>query len=297
VSIAGTLIGYDCLVRRRNDKVVTAAARTSAIVSSLFPAQVRAQLLQEDHFQTNVVPSQGGYSYQGSTSLLRGFISGKVGDTKANTVPDIDDVADRGNKHQQMKPIASFFPDTTVFFGDIAGFTSWSAARPPEQVFVLLETMYRAFDEIAHEHGVYKVETIGDCYIAVAGLPDPQPDHAVIMASFARQCIAAMNHLVKRLEVHLGDGTQSLSLRIGLHSGPVTAGVLRGDRARFQLFGDTVNMTAHMESTSLPGRIQVSSATADCLTLAGKAASLAAREESVATLGAGQVETFWLTVA
>ena len=77
--------------------------------------------------------------------------------------------------------------------------------------------------------------------VAVAGLPDPQPDHALIMCKFAQKCLHRFSELSKELELSLGPGTADLGLRVGLHSGPVTAGVLRGERARFQLFGDTMN--------------------------------------------------------
>ena len=129
----------------------------------------------------------------------------------------------------------------TVLFADIAGFTAWSSAREPNQVFALLENIYGAFDKLAHRHKVFKVETIGDCYVAVTGFPDPQQDHAVLMAKFARACMDKMKDLTKKLEVKLGPDTGDLELRIGIHSGQVTAGVLRGERSRFQLFGDTVN--------------------------------------------------------
>ena len=75
--------------------------------------------------------------------------------------------------------------------------------------------------------------------MAVAGLPDPQPRHAWLMVRFAADCRSKMNVLTRELELQLGPGTADLKLRIGLHSGPVTAGVLRGQKARFQLFGDT----------------------------------------------------------
>lgn len=87
--------------------------------------------------------------------------------------------------------------------------------------------------------------SVGDCYVAVCGLPDPEPDHAIIMAKFARECTFSMQETVNRLEVSLGPDTGDLGIRIGLHSGPVTGGVLRGDRARFQLFGDTVNVSCY----------------------------------------------------
>ena len=120
---------------------------------------------------------------------------------------------------------------------------AWSSVREPSQVFVLLETLYHAFDEIARRRRVFKVETVGDCYVAVTGLPDPQKDHAVIMCRFARDCINKVKVLTRRLEVTLGPDTADLAMRIGLHSGPVTAGVLRGERSRFQLFGDTMVST------------------------------------------------------
>ena len=105
-------------------------------------------------------------------------------------------------------------------------------------MFTLLETIYAAFDAIAAKSGVFKVETIGDCYVAVCGLPNPNKKHAVVMARFASDCCARMSVVLRELEVELGPDTGSLGIRIGLNSGPVTAGVLRGERARFQLFGD-----------------------------------------------------------
>lgn len=136
----------------------------------------------------------------------------------------------------------------------ISGFTAWSSVREPAQVFVLLETIYQSFDKIAKQRKVFKVETVGDCYVAVCGLPEPRKDHAVVMALFARDCMKKMKELVRELEVTLGPDTADLANRFGLHSGPCTAGVLRGERARFQLFGDTVNTAARMESTGLRNR-------------------------------------------
>jgi class 3 adenylate cyclase len=89
--------------------------------------------------------------------------------------------------------------------------------------------------------GIFKVETIGDSYVAVCGLPEPNRHHAVKMAKFASTCVEEMITITKRLELSLGPGTADLALRLGLHSGPTIAGVLRGEKARFQLFGDTVS--------------------------------------------------------
>lgn len=135
--------------------------------------------------------------------------------------------------------MARKYPKVTILFADIAGFTGWSSNRDPEDVFVLLETFYAAFDLLAIKRDVFKVETIGDCYLAATGLPNPQSDHAFRMVKFARDCLQKVPVLTAKLAETLGDGTRNLGLRVGLHSGSVTAGVLRGDKSRFQLFGDS----------------------------------------------------------
>ena len=122
----------------------------------------------------------------------------------------------------------------------MAGFTAWSSTRSPEDVFTLLESLYGAFDNIAKKRRVFKVETIGDCYVAATGLPEPQDDHAVRMCRFANECVHSMDTLTSELTMTLGPETSNLKLRVGLHSGKITGGVLKGDKSRFQLFGDTV---------------------------------------------------------
>jgi class 3 adenylate cyclase len=248
------LVGYESYVRQRDNKVTTVANVAGDIVSSLFPSNIRTMLFDTADDTTN-------------------------GESRPS---------------QEAKPIACFFPEATVLYADISGFTAWSASRAPEQVFMLLETLYACFDKIAHRHGVYKVETIGDCYVAVTGLPDPQPLHAVIMTEFALECLQQMKRLITKVSRKLGNATQGLSMRFGLHSGPVTAGVLRGDRARFQLFGETVNIASHIEHTGARDRIHVSSATASCLIEAGKVMWLADRSDHVEAKGGGVLQTYWI---
>lgn len=168
------------------------------------------------------------------------------------------------------KPIAELFPEATVLFADISGFTAWSSIREPSQVFTLLESIFGAFDAIAHERGVFKVETVGDCYVAVCGLPEPNKDHAIVMARFARECMEKVNEIIRELELTLGPDTAELAMRFGVHSGPITAGVLRGDRARFQLFGDTVNTAARIETTGKRNRIHLSEQTASLIMATGR---------------------------
>lgn len=195
------------------------------------------------------------------------------------------------------KPIADYFPHCTVLFADIVGFTAWSSVRDPTAVFTLLESLYSCFDGIARQLGVFKVETIGDCYVAVTGLPEPMKDHASIMAQFARACMSKMSRIVRALEKYLGPDTAELSMRFGLHSGPVTAGVMRGEKSRFQLFGDTVNTAARMESTGMRDRIHLSAETANELILGGKQNWVQLRDTKVEAKGKGQLQTYWLALS
>ena len=130
--------------------------------------------------------------------------------------------------------------------------------------------------------------------MAVAGVPVKRDGHAVVMARFARDCLSCMNDLTKHLEVSLGPDTTDLSIRIGLHSGPVTGGVLRGDKSRFQLFGDTMNTTARIESNGLKNRIHISGDTAQLLIDAGKGHWVKEREDKITAKGKGEMQTYWL---
>jgi class 3 adenylate cyclase len=195
----------------------------------------------------------------------------------------------------KTKPIADLFPETTIMFADLVGFTAWSSVREPAQVFTLLETVYHAFDMIAKQRRIFKVETVGDCYVAVAGLPEPRKDHAVAMVKFGQECLKKLGELTKRLEVELGPDTGDLTVRVGIHSGPVTAGVLRGERSRFQLFGDTMNTAARMESTGLKDKIQIWE-TADLLIASGKNHCVKPRADIVEAKGKGRMQTYWVDI-
>jgi len=268
---------YDRLVERRQKLVLHKAVQSTAIVSSLFPKNVRDRLLQTANDKDN---NNATSEHQQSTAFKNSRLKSLLGQ-------------DGQTEDDNAQPIADLFPNCTVLFADISGFTAWSSTREPAQVFTLLQSVYQAFDKVAARRRVFKVETIGDSYVAVTGLPEPQENHAVIMTKFSKECMTRLSQVTRELEVTLGPDTGDLSMRFGLHSGPVTAGVLRGDRARFQLFGDTVNTAARMESTGMRGRIQVSQSTADCLALAGKSAWLQPREDIVVAKGLGALTTYW----
>ena len=259
-----TFFLYDYIVRRRQNSLQNQADRTSAIVDSLFPQNVQDRLLQ----------GEGNRK-----ASMKTFESTNLNDY---------------NLDHNSAPIADLFPETTIMFADLVGFTAWSSAREPAQVFTLLETVYSAFDQIARKRGVFKVETVGDCYVAAVGLPRPRKDHAVVMARFAQDCLAKMSSLVKELEVTLGPDTADLGMRFGIHSGPVTAGVLRGERARFQLFGDTMNTCSRVESTGKINKIHLSEASANLIRGAGKGHWVTERSDKVEAKGKGTMQTFWL---
>jgi class 3 adenylate cyclase len=276
---------YEVIVRRVQLKVLDSAKRSEAIVSSLFPALVRDRLLGNGNTQSRS-PFCFGFGAQ-AIGFHNPLVSHKARlKTYLLHPPSLDMLT-------ESEPIADLFPNTTVLFADIAGFTAWSSEREPSQVFKLLESLYSEFDEVARELGVFKVETIGDCYVAVTGLPEKMKDHAVVMVEFAFRCLVRMRNLVSKLELILGPGTADLSIRVGLHSGPVTAGVLRGERARFQLFGDTVNVASRMQSTGDPHRVHISHETSQLLTEAGKEHWVTQRLEVVSVKGKGRLQTYW----
>lgn len=190
--------------------------------------------------------------------------------------------------------MADHFPEVTILFADIAGFTKWSSTREPEHVFLLLERIYKSLDELAPRRRVLKIETIGDCYMAVTGLPKPNPNHAAAMARFASDALLRMSEVTRDLSTALGSDTEDLSLRIGMHSGSVTGGVLRTQNARFQLFGDCVNTASRMETTGQPGRIHISEETANELISKGHRDWLSTRQDVVTAKGKGELLTYWL---
>jgi len=165
-------------------------------------------------------------------------------------------VADRLKAGPQV--IADLHPAVTVLFADMCGFTELAGRSEPGEVVTLLDELFATFDLLASRHGVAKIKTIGDCWMAVAGLPEPRSDHAPAMAGLALDLLAEFDRLVARRGLHI-------RLRVGMHSGPVVAGVIGRERFAYDLWGDTVNLASRMESHGEPGRIHLSAATAALL--------------------------------
>jgi PAS domain S-box-containing protein len=154
--------------------------------------------------------------------------------------------------------IADHYAEATVLFADIVDFTRLSANITPQAVVSYLNVIFSEFDQLAQSHGLEKIKTIGDAYMAAAGLPLPRPDHAEVIADFALAMLVALEHVNATAEV-------PFQMRIGIHTGPVVAGVIGSHRFLYDIWGDTVNLASRLESHSLPGRIHVSPQTSQML--------------------------------
>uniref|UniRef100_A0A087YGM6 Guanylate cyclase n=1 Tax=Poecilia formosa TaxID=48698 RepID=A0A087YGM6_POEFO len=176
----------------------------------------------------------------------------------------------------------------TIFFSDIVGFTSMCSSSSAMEVVTFLNELYSLFDDIIKMYDVYKVETIGDAYMVASGLPISNgTKHALEISMMALHFLGAIQ--VFRIP-HKPD--EILAIRIGIHSGPVVAGVVGTTMPRYCLFGDTVNTASRMESNGLPLRIHISQSTADILVQAG---SFELKERGdIEMKGKGVQKTYWL---
>jgi adenylate cyclase len=147
--------------------------------------------------------------------------------------------------------IADEFESVSVLFADIVGYTAYSSEIRPADLVAKLNEIFHRFDELAVRHRLEKIKTIGDAYMVVGGLPEPheRPDHAI--AEMGLEMLTAISGVTKE------DGS-AFAVRIGIHTGPVVAGVIGKSKFAYDLWGDTVNVASRLESNGIPGRIQVS---------------------------------------
>jgi adenylate cyclase len=149
--------------------------------------------------------------------------------------------------------IADRFENVSILFADLVEFTPAAALMTPSQLVDRLNRLFFEFDILALRLGVEKIKTMGDAYMAATGLPEPRPDHAEVIAEFG----LAMLNALQRMN---GDDESPLRIRIGIHAGPVVAGVIGHHKFIYDVWGDTVNIASRLEANSLPDRIQVSEA-------------------------------------
>jgi adenylate cyclase len=179
--------------------------------------------------------------------------------------------------------IADQFSSASILFADVVDFTPRSERLPPAEVVGLLDHLFSHFDALVELHGLEKIKTIGDCYMAAAGVPNPSPDHArraALLALDMRDAVATW----------VVAGQPACELRIGINSGPVVAGVIGTKRFLYDLWGDAVNTASRMESQSTPGGIQITRATYELL----KDEFVCRRRGTIVVKGKGRMETWYL---
>jgi adenylate cyclase len=178
--------------------------------------------------------------------------------------------------------IADDFDAASILFADVVGFTPLAQRIPPVEMVGILDRLFSRFDVLVERHGLEKIKTIGDCYMAAAGVPNPAPDHA-------RK--AALLALAMRDEVVASPaGQPGLELRIGINSGPVVAGVIGTKRFLYDLWGDAVNIASRMESHGTPGEIQITDATYELV----KDEFVCRRRGTILVKGKGPMDTWYL---
>jgi class 3 adenylate cyclase len=152
------------------------------------------------------------------------------------------------------KRVAEVHEAVTVLFADVVGFTAWSSRAGRSEIVQLLDELFFLFDQVSADHGLEKIKTIGDAYMAVSGCPQPDPRHAARAAAAAIAMVSKAKGLFERFGL-------SLDLRVGLASGSVVAGVIGKAKPQFDVWGATVNLASRMESSGRPGTIQVAETT------------------------------------
>jgi guanylate cyclase len=190
-------------------------------------------------------------------------------------------IADRLKREEAT--IATRHESVSVLFCDLVGFTALASRLAPEAVVSLLDEIFTAFDAICDEHGVEKIKTIGDAYMLVAGAPRGCDDHA---ARAAHAALAMRTYLAQFARARRVD----LSMRVGIHSGPVVAGVIGRRKFIYDLWGDTVNVASRMESHGAPDRVHVTEATRALL---GTGFTFTERG-AIPVKGKGEMRTYWL---
>ncbi|XP_026477647.1 atrial natriuretic peptide receptor 2-like [Ctenocephalides felis] len=197
-------------------------------------------------------------------------------------------VSSSDNGHHEQVP-AEDFASVTVYFSDIVGFTSICASSTAMEVVCMLNTLYKLFDDRLSKYDVYKVETIGDAYMVVSGLPQRNGNrHSAEIASMSLDLIQAVSTHFRIPH----RPTETIKIRAGAATGPCVAGVVGNTMPRYCLFGDTVNTASRMESTGEAMKIQISETTKVALDKIG--GYCVEHRGSFEVKGKGMMNTYWL---
>ena len=198
-------------------------------------------------------------------AIIKGIDDGKL--SKGDHLPSINAICTRRNlsrdtvmmAYNELKAkgvtTAQHYDDVTVLFTDFVNFTQAGERLSPQQLVDELHTCFKAFDEITVKYNIEKIKTVGDAYLAVAGLPTPDLHHAENIVGAAIEIVRFMN------ERFASTSGNTFKIRIGIHSGPVVAGIVGVKKFAYDIWGDTVNTAARMEQNSEPGKINISGTT------------------------------------
>ena len=195
---------------------------------------------------------------------------------------------------------AKVHDDATLLFADMVGFTAWSAQHTPDHIFAVLTQYYQLLDNYCEDSGGYKIETVGDCYVASFGIVGASAGTGKATAAAAA---IEMGLRIAEVSVHALrkiTGDESINMRVGIHTGKICSGIIKSSRPRWQLFGDTINVASRMESTGTPGRVHMSAETyaaaheAAHEAAAPIAAALAFERVTSAVKGKGTLLTYYV---
>ena len=260
-------LGKDVPLAKRNDELGTLARAfndMSGRLARAFRELAKANEELEDRVKERT--AELAKEQEKSEKLLR------------NVLPE--EIANRLKNEPQT--IAEGFDAVTVAFADIVGFTELSARSSPIEVVRMLNEIFSAFDGLAEKYGLEKIKTIGDAYMVVGGLPVHRADHAQAVADMAIEMQAFMRKLQEK--------SPGLAIRIGVHTGPVVAGVIGTKKFSYDLWGDTVNVASRMESHGERDRIQLSDAAASAL----RTDFVVEQRGTIKVKGRGELATHWL---
>jgi class 3 adenylate cyclase len=228
--------------------------------AALFTNETTTDVIFGDFFLlvTAFIGTVGAYVLERSTRLLflrereldrergrsEGLLRNILPEQIANRLKERDPATEHGH-------IAQAYTEVTVVFADLVEFTKQSSRTDPPEIVAVLDDVFTRFDAIAERCGLEKIKTIGDAYMAVAGVPEPREDDVEVAAKMA----LAMRDEIGLLKWPSGD---EMRVRIGMATGPAVAGVIGQRKFAYDLWGDTVNTAARLEANGIPGEIQVS---------------------------------------
>lgn len=235
--------------------------------STAFTVLFAAGVFQVYYAELRRAREQLSTAYQRSEGLLLNILPAPiVGRLKAGETLIADDV-----------------PSATVLFSDLVGFTATASTQSAQETVAMLSDIFNRFDEAIARHEVEKIKTIGDAYMVASGVPVHRPGHTAQMLAFAQD-------ILRILEQYNESSDYSFQLRIGVHTGPVTTGVIGTQKFAYDLWGDTVNIASRMESNGIPGRVQVSQEVVEAV---GDAFKFESRGP-IQVKGKGELEAFLL---